>query len=176
MTVLRSLLLLPMLLLLPNLSWGDTLDDFRRALTELQVGEHFSPRDYLSCVGGNEACNRLEGDLGTVQIELELNDGTISAVQIVAENIRIDQELLPTLHALYGTTEKKQEGVRGESVRPDLALTIAAAGYASYEWRHNRARIILFSQDPFRIIHKDGRVEVTEPMRTYVTGELLPPR
>ena len=174
MTLLRSLMLLFPLLLLPQLSWGDALADFRKALSELQVGEHFSPREYLHCVGREEPCSHLEGELGTVWIVLELNEGIISSLLIVAEEVRIDQDLLPTLHALYGTQEKKQAGSRAESIRPDQALRIAAAGYVSHEWRRNRVRIILFGQDPLRIIHDDGRVEVTEPMKTYFNGELVP--
>jgi hypothetical protein len=173
MTLLRSLLLLS-LLLLPQLSQGDTLADFRKALSELPMGEHFTPREYLHCVGREETCSRLEGELGNVRIGLELNEGTISSLLIVAEEVSIDQELLPTLHTLYGTEEKKQAGFRAESIRPDQALRIAAAGHVSYEWRRNGIRIILYSQDPFRIIHDDGRVEVTEPMKTYVSGELVP--
>jgi hypothetical protein len=174
MTLFRSLLLLLPFLLLPQLSWGDTLADFRKALSELQMGEQYTPREYLHCVGREEACTRLEGELGNVRITIELNEGTISSLLIVAEEVRIDRELLPPLHALYGTEEKKQEGSRAESIRPDQALRIAAAGYVSYEWRCNGVRIILFSQDPFRIIHDDGRMEVTEPMKTYVNGELIP--
>ena len=174
MTLLRSLLLLLPLLLLPHPSRADTLADFGKALEELPVGQPFTPQEYLHCVGREEACSRLEGELGAVRIVLELKEGMISAVQLVAEGVRIDRELLPALHALYGTDEKRQEGRRAESVRPDQALRIAAAGYVSYEWRHNGVRIVLFGQDPFRIIHDDGRVEVTEPMKTYVIGELIP--
>jgi hypothetical protein len=173
-TLLRSLLLLLPFLLLPHLSRADTLADFGKALAELQPGERYTAREYLHCVGREEACTRLEGELGNVRITIELNEGTISSLLIVAEEVRIDRELLPPLHALYGTEEKKQEGSRAESIRPDQALRIAAAGYVSYEWRCNGVRIILFSQDPFRIIHDDGRMEVTEPMKTYVNGELIP--
>jgi hypothetical protein len=176
MIVLRSLLLLATLLLLPHLSWGEALDDFRRALSELQVGKRFTPRDYLHCTGGEEACNRMEGGLGTVQIEIELLEGIISNLLIVAEEVKIDQELLPILQGLYGSGEKKLEGIREARNRPELALTIAAARYASYEWQRKGARIILFCQDPFRVIHDDGREEVTEPMKTYVSGDLVPPR
>lgn len=177
MALLRSLLFfLPMFLLLPCLSRGDTLADFRKALSEFQVGERITPRGYLHCIGTEEACSRLEGELGTVRIELELTEGAISAVQIVAEGARIDRELLPALHALYGTGEKKQEVFREERAQPELALRIAAAGYTTYEWRLKGVRIILFGQDPFQVVHNDGRVEVTEPMKTYVTGELIPDR
>ncbi|HYS44714.1 MAG TPA: hypothetical protein VEM32_12115, partial [Geobacteraceae bacterium] len=112
MTLLRSLLLLLLLLLLPQPSRADTLADFGKALAELQPGEQYTARAYLHCVGREEACSRLEGELGTVRITLELKEGTISTMLIVAEGVRIDRELLSPLHALYGTEEKKQEGFR----------------------------------------------------------------
>ena len=82
------------LLLLPHPSRADTLADFGKALAELQPGKQYTAREYLHCVGREEACSRLEGELGNVRITLELKEGTISSVLIVAEGER------PALEAL----------------------------------------------------------------------------
>jgi hypothetical protein len=176
MHAIRALTVLMLILLLPHKAWSDEVADFRKALADLQPGVRYTPKEYLACTGDEEVCQRLEGAIGKVRVQVELKEGIIAGFHIVAEGVRIEQELLPTLRGQYGPDEKKWVGLREESVRHDQALTIAAAGYVTYEWRHDGTRIILFSQDPFRLVYDDGRVEVTEPRKTYVSGELAPGR
>lgn len=174
MALFRFLAVSLLLLGWPRLALADEPADFRKALADLQPGARYTPREYLRCTGPEEPCRHLEGAIGRVQVQVDLNDGTVSRFLVLAEGVRIERELLPTLHALYGTGETRREEIRSESVRPDQALRIAAAGSVTYEWRLSGMRIILFSQDPSLIRHDDGREDVTEPMKTYVSGELSP--
>lgn len=152
------------------------LDDFRKALADLQPGARYRGLDYLHCVGAGEECRRLEGSLGSVLVQVELAEGIISGFQILAEGVRLENDLIPMLREIYGPGEKRSEAFREERIQADQELKIPAAAAFTCEWRTDRVRITLFSQDAHLLVRADGSAEVIEPMKTYVSGSVHPDR
>lgn len=153
---------------------GETAD-FVRAVNDVRLGARLVPQGYLACDGTEEGGGHCEGALGSVKVQAELREGRVVGFYVRVDDVRMETEVLPALRALYGAEARKQEGVRAETAAPELGLRRPAAGYASYEWQQDKGKIILFGQDPFLAVFADGRVEVTEPAKTYASGELREP-
>jgi hypothetical protein len=153
-----------------------TVDDFQAALDLLKLGKHFNQPPSFQCVQvkGSE-CLRAEGVIGKVQLVVDLEEAVIVRFFAVIEGERAEKGILPLLERLYGAGGKKKEMFREDIESPEQGMKIPSRGQVSYEWAMPQVRIVLFAQDPALVVYHDGRTVVTEPMKTYVSGEMGKP-